>query len=457
MKKLLSLVSCNTTTKATKEYWHGLRHYGGHGKVFGYLPILMFFMISFTSFAQNGIFVDNTANVINTITRCNSTGGSHVHYVKTSDSTGMFLYRFENPQNKPPVGTYSKIPISGYSITDFTIVRDTIYMCGIKTSGRGFYAWMRLGPSPISVQMKVYHLCDDTSFVTNPRRIQVFNTFQGTNVLLVGDLINPSNQFNTPAIVHIRGNNCYAAYLSGENFDDIAVLDDYIVTSARKGYNNPTNASQIIRVTPKSILPLHNSQFKYYYSTKTPRTNSWVLLQHIGQNKFVSVYHNSDGLYINSFFMSGNIPQISQYCFVDTAVSNIFDVSYNDADSSLMVIHSKLWHSTATRFDCSLSPNISWIESYNPDVSSYCSGCLSLIKSASRSFSSKFMISGILDNHFMVWNTNSSCNLSQNIGTTIIQTGLNNHENQVTIDTIGITNWTLSRTIQTHTVSCVCR
>ena len=459
MKKSLSLLSCNATQKSTKKYWLGLRHYGCHGILFRTLPILMFFMLCFSSFAQNGIFVDSTANVFNTISRCNSAGNRQIHYVKTSDSTGIFLFQFNLRQSKSPMGTYKKIPISGYNVTDFVVVRDTIYMCGIKTGGRGFYAWMRLGSSPTSVQMKVYHLRDDTSFVTNPRRIQVFNSFSGTNVLLVGDLINPSNQFYIPTIVHVRGNTCYAAYLPGEYFDDIAVLNNYIVTSSRKGYNNPTNTSQLIRVTPKSILPLHSSLFKKYYHTKTPKTQSRVLLQHTDDNNFVTVYHNDYGFYINSLSVgSGGIPLISQYCTVDTTATNIFDVSYNIFDSTLMVIHSQSLHSTVSRFNCSLFPNISWIESYTPDVSVFCSGCMALTKSLCRnSSSSKFLVSGILDNHFMVWNTNGSCNLSQNIGTTIIQTGLNNYENQVIIDTIGVTNWTLSRPIQTHTVYGVCQ
>ena len=455
MKKSLSLLSCNTTRHTTKEYWRGLRHYGCHGILFRTMPILMSLMLCFTSFAQNGIFVDSTANVINTIIRHKPMGYTPVTYVKTSDSTGMFLSNWGLINSH--TGKYNKIPISGYNVTDFTVVRDTIYMCGIKTGGRGFYAWMKLGPSPFSVQMKVYHLSDDTSFVTNPRRIQVFNNFLGTQVMLVGDYVKP-NLLPTPAIVHIKNNNCYVAYRGGEYYDDIVVLKNYIVAVARKGRIAPNNSPQIMRVLPRTIINFSNTYFQRSFSCEPESANSRILLQHIDSNNFVAVYQDGQGYYINSHSVgSGGILNILRYSTVSTPVDNILDVSYNDTDSSLMVIRGRGSSSNASRFSCSSFPYISWIESYAPNVFGYCLGCMRLINSACRTSSTKFMVSGILDNHFMVWNTNSNCNIPLNADTISATSYMPYLTLPVTKDTLVISSQTLSRPIQSDTLYAVCQ
>ena len=422
-------------------------------------PFAVFLMLTISAFAQNGIFIDSNVTCINTITRYKYNGTNAVHYVKTSDSTGHFLYNFSG--GKAPIGNFYKIPITGYNITDFTVIRDTIYMCGVKVNGRGFCGWMKLGPSPVSVTLHLYHLWNDTSFVTDPRRIQVFNSMGGTQMVLVGNYFNPSDPNGNPAIVHIKKNvtsQFYVAYLPGEHFDDVTVLDDYVVTVARKGYNDPVNASQIMRVLPKMVFNLNSNIFKKCYTMKAHSADSRVLLQHLDNNNLVAVYQDDEGYYINSHWVdnSGYL-HINQYLNVNTALKSIYDVSYNSTDTSLMVLHGKDFFNIASRFGCSLYPSISWIESYYPNEFGYCSGCPILLKSLSRMGTSKFMVSGIIGNDFMIWNTNGNCNISQYLSTTTTSSNTGYYEKRVVVDTIGMNTPQTTRPIQSTTVIAICQ
>ena len=416
-------------------------------------------MQCFPSFAQNGIFIDNNVTCINTITRYQSNGNQPIHYVKTSDSTGHFLYNFS--RSKAPVGYFSKIPITGYNVTDFTVILDTIYMCGVKTHGRGFCGWMKLAPSPSNVTLHLYHLWDDSSFVMDPHRIQVFNNAAGTQMVLVGNCVNPSNPNGNPAIVHVQKNatsQFCAAYLPGEHFDDIVVLDDCVVTVARKGYNNPVNASQYMRVEPKSIFDLTNTIFERCYTMKTHSADSRVLLQHLDGNNLVSVYQDDEGYYINSHWVDASwYLHINQYLNVNTALKSIYDVSYNPSDTSLMVLHGKDFFNVASRFLCHSFPSISWIESYYPNVSNYCNGCPTSLKSLSRTGTNKFMVSGIISNDFMIWNTNVNCNITQSLSTTTTSSITGYYENRVIIDYIGMNTPQTTRPIQSVTVIAICQ
>lgn len=417
-------------------------------------PFAVFLMLTISAFAQNGIVIDSSINAIRTITRSRNTGYNLMYYVKTSDTTGKFLFNFQPSQLPPFLPQYTEIPISGYDVTDFIVTHDTVYMCGNEAHGRGFYGWMKLGPSPSSVQLKIYNLYDDTSYIVNPRRIYVFHILNRPMVALIGDYFGPSTLTNTPAVIRIGVNdiNYNVAFRLGEHFDDVVVLDNYIVTVARKGYNNPTGASQYMRVVQKSGFNLNNTLFKRCYEISPHSANSRILLQHLGGDNLVSVYQDGAEFYVNSLSVnSSGILQFNQYYIVDTVVDNIYDVAYNATDSSLMIIHSKQYNSTASRFRCNPT-GISWIESYRPHISGY----RATIMSMARTITTRFMVSGILDNFFMVWNTNGNCNDPQYISVTSDSLVMPYRVTETTRRKIGFNSLTLTRPKQTTYANQIC-
>lgn len=420
-------------------------------------PFAVFLMLTISAFAQNGIFIDSNTYATSTITRNRPTGNRLIHYVKTSDTTGKFLYGYNYVFVLPPYATYNEIPISGYDVRDFTVVNDTVYMCGNEANGRGFYGWMKLGPSPTSVQLRIYNLYDDSSYVTNPRRIHVFYNLNNPQIVLVGDYVCPGCSSGIPSIIHVGFVYKRVAYGNGEHFDDVAVLDNYVVTVSRKDYNNPNNASQFMHVLPKNAFSLTNSLFSNQYAIDPHLAGERVLLQHVGGDNLVSVCQDGTKYYINCFTVDNSgILHLNRRYSVDTVVNHINDVSYNQADSSLMVIHSIPSHSTASRFSCASFPNISWIESYCPNVSGYCSGCQPLIMSMARTNSSKFMVSGILNNHFMVWNTNGNCNDGSRIDISQYFSRLPYIVRNMPTKIIGLNSLTSTRTIHTTYVYEIC-
>lgn len=417
----------------------------------------LFFSFGFSVIAQNGIFVDNNVNCINTITRNTAIGDTIIHYVKTSDSTGHFLYNFS--QGKPPLGHFKKIPITGYDITDFTIVNDTIYMCGIKTNKRGFYGWIKFGSATGTVQMNGLHLCDDTSFVTNPRRIRVFHNNHGNLVFLVADCSNRDYPSGIPVIAQIRnGSDLSVAYTSDEYFDDFEVLDDYVVSVARKGLNNPTKASLYMRTAEKPTFLINDFLFKYCHTAKVNPADSRVLLQQLKSNVFVAVYQNNSGYYIDRHYVDNFVHiQIDQHITVSASVDKIDDVSYNRADKSLMVLYNRNQNYMASRINFSSYPLVSADLLYYPAVSGYCSGCPALLMSLSRIGVSKFLVSGVLNNDFLLWNTNNSgCNISQSFTISPTSSSMGYFQNEPTFDSIGFESIEVTLPVQDITVPMIC-
>lgn len=418
------------------------------------LSFVALILLSLPAFAQNGIFVDNNVNCINTITRNTRIGDTIIHYVKTSDSTGYFLYGFS--RGKAPVGNFNKIPIAGYDITDFTITNDTIFMCGVKTNGRGFYGYIKFGSAVGSVQLDVTLLCDDTSLVTNPRRIRVFNNNHGPQVVLIADCFNQDHPSGIPAVVQmgLNSNQLTVAYSSDEYFDDVELLDDNVVTVARKGLNNPTNAALYLRVSPRSSSSIFNNIFNRCFTSKTGTSDSRILLQHLVNNDIVAVYQNNTGYYVNRYWVdnSGYL-QIAQHITVSVQVDKINDVAYNPADKSLMVLHGINLNHTASRFSCYPYPTISSDSLYNPAVPG-----IALLMSLSRIGTSKFLVSGIVSNGFMVWNTtNNGCDIKQYFPATSISPSIGYFQNQITRDYIGASTMNETLPIQNLTIPIICQ
>jgi hypothetical protein len=355
-------------------------------------------------FGQDYVYIDTSDFCIGTITRYYE----HIppmHYMKTSDRSGKFLFRWQyTPQS------YLSFPFSGYNVKDFTISGDTLFVCGEDPSGVGFYAWVDMNVSSSLWQFNIYNLFSANAYVTDVRRIRVFYLNNRPNILLIGNYVDQS--INTPAVVHIKNDSdCWVAYRKGEHFDDIAVLDNYVVTVARKGYDNPENSPHFMRVLHKNNFSLSDNLFWNSYSWGQLSAKDRILLQNVMNDKLVSVYHVDSALYINTYSVNTNgILQCHRYHSMPTAVIDpIRDVTYNVFDTTLMVIHSTDSIGIASRFRYTSVDSLSWIWSRFPDMQNYCTGCETLLLATSQLYANTYMVSGISQNKMVVWKTANEC------------------------------------------------
>lgn len=363
------------------------------------------FMFSQLCYAQNYVYIDTNTNdfSIGTITRYYGSN-SPIHYMKTSDRTGKFLIFWNQ------ILGYRTFPFSGYNVTDFTVLGDTAYICGEEPDGKGFYAWVDLAVNQFDWQFHIYSLYNSGAYITDLRRIRVFKINNKPQILLIGNYVNQNT--NIPAVVHVKNQNeCQVAYTGGEYFDDIVVLDNYIVTVARKGYDNPTNSPHFLRVLHKNNFTLSDTLFHKSYDWQRRSAKDRILLQDIVYNKFVSVYHMDAALYVNTFEVGvSGILQCHRYHTMPAVITDpIRDVEYNSYDATLMVIHSSDSVGIASKFRYTPADTLSWIWSRHPDMSNYCAGCYPLLMSTAKMSSNTNMVSGILHNKMVIWKTNNEC------------------------------------------------
>ncbi|MBQ3580640.1 MAG: hypothetical protein II975_06610 [Bacteroidales bacterium] len=424
--------------------------------LFGLIFLLSTLFPSLSSFAQNGIYIDTNA-CIGTITRYKPTGNVPIHYAKIDDRHGKFLFNFQTIQGFPTLYNFKEVHINGYNITDFTVVRDTVYMCGTDTNGRGIYGWMRFF-SPTSCQLHVYTLQDDSSFVTNLRRIRVFRTWRYLDVILVGDYINGNSQVNISSIIHVRNNSqCKVAYKGGEPIDDVEVLDNYVVTVARKGDTNLASAPHFMRVILRSGFSLNNTTFHNLYNWSRKGADGRILLQHVGGDSLVSVYHSTSiiipEININTYSINGSgIMQLHKYYTVPGSRDRVDDVAFNGNDTSLMILQRRV----VSRFKWSSFPNLSWTESLYPDMSNYGPGGTVRLMSLSKTSSSEYMASGVVNNQFVVWRTNRDCDITHDYSAVPTSSSMSYYTVAPVVVSLGINATTKTIPINTIYVEEVC-
>lgn len=364
--------------------------------------------------AQPGIYVC-ADSCTGTITRFNPSDNSQVHYMKTGDRSGKFLFswQYDNPL---PIGNgkYRTINISGYDVKDFTITGDTIYFCGDEPNGRGFYGYVRMVPTNYAtVNMYSLYTDADTS-LTDIRRIRVFYSDNGVkHVLLIATYVCPESTLNRSSIVDVRDDSvCTVRLTTDEHFDDVAVLDSNVVTVSRKGGLNPYKAPLYLRVLDKDSFDIDNTLFTTYYYGGGRSANGRILLQWVGGNNFVSVYHQDTAFFINTYTVdiSHSLHMQRRYSVRENHEAPIADVAYNDNDSSFTIIHRQADIGTATEFDCRNFPTLLWQGSLRPDLDSYCPGCQTMPLSVTKTAGTTYRASGTIANKMFVWLTNSACN-----------------------------------------------
>lgn len=351
---------------------------------------------------QDYVYVSDSA-CVGAITRFYA--GKPMHYMKSNDRNGRFLYSWS------PVGSkFKSITLSGYDVRDFTVIGDTIYFCGDRPDGIGVYGWTKILSDPNLCQIHLYELQDNV-FVTDVRRIRVFRNNNNLHVLLVGNYVDQNHQINAPSIVHVKNNAMFTvAYRGGEHFDDVEVLDNYVVTVARKGYDNPTNSPHFMRVLKRDGFSLHDGLFENSYAWGRQSAKDRILLQHVGGNRLVSVYHVDTALYINTYVVNpnGDLNLRAYHWMPATIKDPIRDVAYNDSANTFNVIHSSSSWGIASQIDCVMFPFLSLRESSIPIMNGFCSSCKALLTSTTKYLPDSYMVSGVSEGKMVLWHADST-------------------------------------------------
>lgn len=381
-------------------------------KVIFYKPLwfLTIFIISLMPvFGQTDISTGSDV-CLSAISRY-QTGGFHpVHYMKTGPYSGNLIVSYNYP-------TVIALPVLHRNINDICVVGNTIFFCGEDTSGNGYYAvceGVGLNPSIFNARyFKLYNLNEE--YITSAQRIRVFCEGSDTNVLLIGNYLNKVQNFNKSAIIHIKNDTaCTVSYGSVEHFDDVEILDDYVVTVARKGIGGPLHEPHYMRVLNKSSFSLYDTLFNYYYGWDRRESISRILLQKTVENGLVSVYHTDNyGYFFNTYTVnSAGILQLYNYTNVvpQDYPLKVCDVSYNTSSSTLSIAHNSDTMGYVSLFGCSLFPTVSNTNSYKlsfPNMNDR-----DTLTSITRKSPSGFYISGIKNNKMLLWMMPHRCEVS---------------------------------------------
>lgn len=374
--------------------------------------IKFFFVMALLSsqlcYGQDYVYINPTDNCIGTITRYYGSG-KPIHYMKTSDRSGKFLFDWDQSFQQY-TWTY---PLYGYDVTDFTVVGDTLFFCGNDPDSIGVYGWVIIGAS--TWQFSIYSLSSNNKYITDVHRIRVFYGYRFPTILLIGNYVDRDNQINTSAVVHIKDFTfCEVAHSTDDYFDDIVVLDNHVVTVARKGHDDPHPAPHYMRVLPKNNFSLHDTTlFPTLYMWKQREAYDRILAQYVGLNSFVTVYHNDTALFFNTYWVNNfGVLNIHRYHSMRVNVNEpVRDVAYNDLDSTLMVIHKADTAMIASVFKRHIMSYLyfTWSWSAYPDVRHFCTGCNTSLMSTSKMSPSNYMVSGVLQDKMVVWKTDTPC------------------------------------------------
>ncbi|MCR4811190.1 MAG: hypothetical protein K5867_01150, partial [Bacteroidales bacterium] len=174
------------------------------------------------------------------------------------------------------------------------------------------------------------------------------------------------------SIFHVKNNStCTLAWGEVEAFDDVEILDNYVVTVERKADRFPNNYGQYMRVLNKTSFSLYDNLFDFYYDWDQRTTTAPVQLQAVGDNRFVSVYPYDTAYYFNAYSVSSGNISLHKYYTVPTGIQpTIGDVAYNSYDKTLAILLNIDTMGTAMFYNCTSYPTITLTTSKYPKIGS---------------------------------------------------------------------------------------
>lgn len=301
----------------------------------------------------------------NTITRRWS--GGQIAYVQETDTSGRFIY----------VGSMSGFPrtekLTGYIVTDFAFIGDTIYVTGNKPNGVGFYGWAKM-TTPLTLpwvfNMRTFGATVPIYRFSDMRRIKVFRTGEDLHALMIGRY---SNLFNNNdkyyCFIDVKNNStCTYAHCLGEQFDDVEILSNYVATVSRKGEIGVSPASHYMRLLNKNAFSLNDPKFDTMYEWSNMDARERIFLQGVGGNNLVSVYVGRNYEYcINPYRIVGGQLQIDRYYKTSVYVlPYVYGVAYESGCNSLKILKIYDTAERITQIGCAGYPALTFTSSTLP-------------------------------------------------------------------------------------------
>lgn len=350
---------------------------------------------------------------LSTISR-NPAGNYTVHYMKTGPYSGKILFGFTIFNNT--TSSFTALPIVNYNVNDVSVVGNTIFICGEDSLSNGFYGVCKRGNGFFPpYYVRIYRLYNSNiDNITSVRRIRVFCDGADTNVLLIGNYLNKEQGFSKSAIVHIKNNSvCTVSYGMEEHFDDVDILDNFVVTVARKGRGGLLHEPHYMRVLKKSAFSLYDSLFNHYYSWSRRESTSRILLQKINGDSLVSVYQTDNhGFFFNTYTVSSNgTLQMYNYTKVAPSGNNVKvgDVSYNTSNRTLSIIHNSDTIGFMSCFDCTSFPALNYNNSYTVQFGLPFVSDKDTLLSLAPYLPNGFYATGVKNNKMIFWKTPNGC------------------------------------------------
>lgn len=403
-------------------------------------PLLSFFFTAAFMPLFGQTYISGGSDVcLSTISR-NPAGNYTVHYMKTGPYSGKILFGFTILNNT--TSSFTALPITNYNVNDITVVGNKVFFCGEDNSGIGFYGtWKKGAGFNAPYYFKIFKLYNTSSeYVTDVQRIKVFCEGTDTNVLLIGKYLNSVGNLSRNSIIHIRNNStCTLAYSSVEHFDDVEIVDDYVVTVARKGEGEHPYESQYLRVLNKTSFSLYEALFNYYYGWDRTETTNRVLLEKTGSNDLVSVFQRENNYYFNTYTVSNTgILQLYNCTRVTppSPLVNISDVSYNPYSGMLAIVNNSDTVGYTSLFSCSSFPTVSYTNSFK--MSHLSTPNSDTLLSVARLSSAGFYVTGINGNKMVLWKMPYGCELSVQCSTSVTESQISRAWGPTEKKTIGI-------------------
>lgn len=159
-------------------------------------------------------------------------GNRQVVYDQKSSTEGYFIVVEPLTTN-----AYPKITLNSIIVRDFVVFHDSVFFTGDNYYGDGFYAYFSLNAVMSGIVDITYrYLTNNDGFhFYGMDCIKAFTLAGETNVMLIGNRV--KNEYVERCLLNTQINSSNLTYIydANEHFDDVEILDDYVVSAARKG------------------------------------------------------------------------------------------------------------------------------------------------------------------------------------------------------------------------------
>lgn len=270
-------------------------------------------------------------------------GNRQVVYDQKSSTEGYFIVVEPLTTN-----AYSKITLNGIIVRDFVVFHDSVFFTGDNYYGDGFYAYFSLNAVMSGIVDITYrYLTNNDGFhFYGMDCIKAFTLAGETNVMLIGNRV--KNEYVERCLFNTQINSSNLTYIydANEHFDDVEILDDYVVSAARKGGDIKLDPV-FLRFYPRvSTFNMTGGICDYlYYARNEFFAHGRVRLQKYN-GSFCGLFFQNSSFKCSIFSFEVNPSVIPPTSVINiagientrTPIDTLIDVGFNQIDNKLFVL-----------------------------------------------------------------------------------------------------------------------